>query len=94
MKKAHQVKAMIDLYCSEVDEKIEFVQAIKDYFTNDDKSLLYFKKNSIIRITNSNYTPQGWCNGILNERSGLFPTEYVRPLSISEANNLKEVTCS
>lgn len=74
----------------------KYVQAVKDYVvTSTDASLLSFRKNEIIKLTpaaaltsaNLNdtnaYVPQGWLRGTtLDNRScGLFPIEYVRPLT-------------
>jgi hypothetical protein len=62
------------------------VQAIRDFKTNEnDKSLLNFKKNEIIKLNNTNNVmpPKGWQNGILNEKKGLFPSEYVRPIDLN-----------
>jgi hypothetical protein len=67
------------------------VQAIRDYITNEDSSLLSFKKNDIIKIINKSYTPQGWLRGVLSGRKGLFPIEYVRPLPRSELTDLNKV---
>jgi hypothetical protein len=63
------------------------VQAIRDFKTNEnDKSLLNFKKNEIIKLNNNANNvmpPKGWQNGILNEKKGLFPSEYVRPIDLN-----------
>ncbi len=38
-----------------------------------------------------NPSSNGWYNGVLNERQGLFPMEFVRPLNAAEAASLKKV---
>ena len=84
---------MITSYCSELDREIEFVQAIRDYVTNGDSSLLSFHKGDIIKLASKSYTPRGWLRGVLNGHVGLFPVEYVRPIKRSELNdfNLNQV---
>jgi hypothetical protein len=85
------------------------VQAVKDYLTSGDNSLLSFRKNDIIKLVSrrsesnknligggggdsgtntTSYTPQGWLKGVLNNRRGLFPVEYVKQLSRVELNDL------
>jgi len=65
---------------------MRFVQAIRDYITNEE-SLLSFKRNDIIKIVNKNYTPQGWLRGELDGKKGLFPIEYVRSVSKTGVNS-------
>lgn len=70
------------------DKDSKYVQAVKDYVvTSNDASLLSFRKNDIIKLTAANdpsaYVPNGWLRGATpdNRREGLFPIEYVRPVS-------------
>lgn len=67
-------------------KEMKFVQAIRDYITNEE-SLLSFKRNDIIKIVNRNYTPQGWLRGELDGKKGLFPIEYVRSMSKTGVNS-------
>ena len=68
------------------------MQAIRDYITNEDSSLLSFRKNDIIKIVNTkNYTPQGWLRGVLNGKKGMFPVEYVRPIPRSELTDISKI---
>nr|XP_027224871.1 unconventional myosin-XV-like [Penaeus vannamei] len=65
----------------------EFVRAIADYMTTG-STLLNFKKGDIIRIiTTDQFGDNGWLQGTLDGRSGLFPMEYVVPIGRSEARN-------
>ena len=103
--RASQVKQMIDEYRSQSNKNIEFVQAIKDFLIKNetDKSLLNFKKNDIIKLNNMSSSPSStslvatpppkcWYNGILNEKQGLFPIEYVRPVNLNSASNNSDLT--
>ena len=82
---------MIDAYCEELDKEIKFVQATRDYITNEDNSLLSFRKNDIIKLVNKSYTPHGWLRGCFNGKKGLFPIEYVKPVHRAELNDITKV---
>ncbi len=71
------------------------MQALRDYLTNDeDESFLNFKKNDIIKLINNHKTQHTSGNhhhnnslllfGMLNNRHGYFPFDYVRPITRSE----------
>ena len=64
---------------------------MKDYITNEDGSLLSFRKNDVIKLVNKSYTPQGWLRGVLNGRKGLFPIEYVKPVGRLELTDISKV---
>lgn len=67
----------------------KYVQAIRDYCVkNKDTSLLGFVKNDIIKLVDTSYTPDGWLKGLLKDRQGLFPLEYVRPIHRLELGEL------
>lgn len=70
----------------------KFVQAIRDYITNEDTSLLSFRKGDVIKLLNKSYTPHGWLRGMLNGRKGVFPVEYVRPIARSELFDFERVS--
>ena len=71
------------------------MQAIRDYnIKNADSSLLNFNKDEIIKLLENSYTPDGWLKGALNERQGLFPLEYVRPIHRIELCDLYKVNFS
>lgn len=69
----------------------KYVQAVKDYVvTSTDASLLSFRKHDIIKLSpaaqsndTNTFVPHGWLRGATldNRRIGLFPIEYVRPLT-------------
>lgn len=65
------------------------MQAIRDYITTEDSSLLSFRKNDIIRLVNKSYTPHGWLRGQLNGRKGLFPIEYVKYIGRYEPEEIR-----
>jgi myosin XV len=69
----------------------KFVQAVRDYITNEDTSLLSFRKGDVIKLLNKSYTPHGWLRGFLNGRKGVFPIEYVRPVARVELCNYNKV---
>lgn len=57
--------------------------------------MLSFRKNEIIKLINptpnaNTYIPQGWLKGVLNNRRGLFPVEYVRPLTRADMQTLDQ----
>ncbi|KAK8734253.1 hypothetical protein OTU49_006087, partial [Cherax quadricarinatus] len=63
----------------------EFVRAVADYITREN-TLLSFKKGDIIRVNGADrYEDNGWLQGTLDGRTGLFPVDYVVPIARSEA---------
>lgn len=58
---------------------MKFVQATRDNLSNDE-SMLTFKKDDIIRLTDSK-SPPGFLSGALRSHQGLIPSDYVRSIS-------------
>ena len=77
-----------------LNQETRYVQAVRDYITNEDGSLLSFRKNDVIKLVNKSYTPQGWLRGVLNGRKGLFPVEYVKPVGRLELTDISKVARS
>lgn len=85
--RARQIAAILNKYTASAPGSREFVRAIADYMTTG-STLLNFKKGDIIRIiTTDQFGDNGWLQGTLDGRSGLFPMEYVVPIGRSEARN-------
>ncbi|GAB6020238.1 Unconventional myosin-XV [Chamberlinius hualienensis] len=88
--KCNQIRSMIEQYCIESETGgQEFVRAVADYVTRE-STLLSFNRGDIIRVIHRNkYLEKGWLYGEVGGRTGIFPCEYVVPLS---RNELAELT--
>uniref|UniRef100_T1JBR9 Unconventional myosin-XV n=1 Tax=Strigamia maritima TaxID=126957 RepID=T1JBR9_STRMM len=85
--RALQIRNLIDQFALEADSGAhEYVRAVADYITRE-STLLSFRKGDILRIVNNKnqYLDKGWLYGILDDRAGIFPCEYVLPLGRNEA---------
>ncbi|RWS29427.1 myosin XV-like protein, partial [Leptotrombidium deliense] len=91
--KAIQIRQLIEKFIFDVcKSEAEFVKAVSDHNAVE-PSLLNFCKGSIIRlVSNKNlHIAKGWLYGILESgESGIFPCEYVVPLSKDEMIKLKQ----
>ncbi|CAG0891501.1 unnamed protein product [Darwinula stevensoni] len=69
----------------------DFVRAVSDYITRE-PTLLSFRKGDVIRVVHKNtYLEKGWLHGVINGHSGIFPKEYVEPVSKAEAIRLSSM---
>ncbi|KAK8734252.1 hypothetical protein OTU49_006087, partial [Cherax quadricarinatus] len=84
--RAKQIAAILHKYISiPKPGSQEFVRAVADYITREN-TLLSFKKGDIIRVNGADrYEDNGWLQGTLDGRTGLFPVDYVVPIARSEA---------
>lgn len=62
-----------------------FCRALYDYQTND-KSLLSFRQDDIIEVLTK--LDSGWWDGLLGQRRGWFPCNYVSIVSGQQAANV------
>ncbi|XP_050694860.1 unconventional myosin-XV-like isoform X6 [Eriocheir sinensis] len=91
--RAKQIAALLTKYLSiETPGSREYVRAVADYRVREgpgrDHSLLCFRKGDIIRVTGPDrYGENGWLQGAMNGRSGLFPVDYVVPIGRAEARS-------
>ena len=59
-----------------------FCRALYDY-RSDDNSSLSFSRGDIIEVLTQ--LESGWWDGLLNDERGWFPSNYVQPISVQEA---------
>lgn len=59
-----------------------FCRALYDYRSNDSSSLSFYRGDIIEVLTQ---LESGWWDGLLNDERGWFPSNYVSPISDSEA---------
>ncbi|XP_064096638.1 unconventional myosin-XV-like isoform X3 [Macrobrachium nipponense] len=90
--RSRQIATMVSKYMSSVQSgSREYVRAVADYVTRE-STLLSFKKGDIIRVTSlDRFGDSGWLQGSLNGRTGMFPVEYITPISRSEARYAAKV---
>ncbi|KAF3700423.1 Unconventional myosin-XV Unconventional myosin-15 [Channa argus] len=78
--KAPQVKHMIDYFLTELKKDSEYAVAVRNYIT-EDRTMLSFHKGDIIRLQHMDGLGAGWRFGAVYGKSGVFPSEYVRPVA-------------
>lgn len=82
--KAGHIQALVRRFVMEGTQEVpEYVQAVADYVTTE-STLLSFREGELIRLIKQRCTglAKGWLYGVTDTGdSGLFPCEYVAPLS-------------
>ncbi|KAL3238861.1 hypothetical protein MRX96_021884 [Rhipicephalus microplus] len=88
--KAGHIQALVRRFVMEGTQEVpEYVQAVADYVTTE-STLLSFREGELIRLVKQRCTglAKGWLYGVTDTGdSGLFPCEYVAPLSTRHAHN-------
>ncbi|PIK54643.1 putative unconventional myosin-XV isoform X2 [Apostichopus japonicus] len=81
-RRAVQLKNMIDGYITFQQEDSQFVRAIRDYSANE-STLLSFQKGDVIKVTEHEVIKgnRDWLYGVLNGKTGFFPSQLVEPLA-------------
>ncbi|CAG0888186.1 unnamed protein product, partial [Cyprideis torosa] len=86
--RANQIARMVQAFSKEAEKgSQDYARAVADYVTQE-PTLLSFRKGDIIKVTSSKNNEPGWLSGVVNGRGGVFPAEYVEPVSRSEAIRL------
>lgn len=81
-RRAVQVKSMIDGYITFLQKDSQYMRAIKDYHVNE-STLLAFHKGDIIKVREHEVIKDNkdWLFGVLNGRTGFFPSSLVEPVA-------------
>ncbi|XP_070579495.1 unconventional myosin-XV-like isoform X12 [Ptychodera flava] len=75
--RAFQIKEMVDAYIIDLEKDSQYVRAIADYITRE-STLLSFRRGDFIKLTaKQDNIENGWLYGMLDGRTGSFPSEYV-----------------
>ncbi|XP_033118504.1 unconventional myosin-XV-like isoform X3 [Anneissia japonica] len=78
-KRAAQIKSMIEAYIIDLERDSQHVRAVKDYVTQE-STLLSFRRGDVIKLAGASQSLNSdWLYGMVNGKTGSFPSEYVVP---------------
>ncbi|EFX88395.1 hypothetical protein DAPPUDRAFT_191611 [Daphnia pulex] len=87
--RATLIRDLVHRFANEAEkEPLEYVKAVANYVTRE-STLLSFHKGDVIQVVrDEQYVDKGWMFGKLDGRVGIFPADYVEPMSRIEARKI------
>lgn len=87
--RATLIRDLVHRFANEAEkEPLEYVKAVANYVTRE-STLLSFHKGDVIQVVrDEQYVDKGWMFGKLDGRVGIFPADYVEPMSRAEARKI------